>query len=71
MDLTAAISGLQQNKTMADVQVAVAKKIFDSQRQDGAAALKLLQSATTGVNNAGDSLVAAATGLGGQVDTYA
>ena len=71
MDLTGAISNLQSNKTMGQIQIAVAKKVFDTQRQQGDAALKLLQAATTGVTQAGDQLVAAATGLGGAIDTYA
>jgi hypothetical protein len=71
MDLTAAVSNLQASKTIGQVQIAVAKKILDSQRQQGAAALQLLQAATGGVNQAGDQLVAAATGLGGSLDTYA
>ena len=71
MDLTAAISNMQTNKTMGDVQIAVAKKIMQNQRQQGAAALQLLQAATSGVNQAGDQMVAAATGLGGELDTYA
>ena len=70
MDITSAISGLQQAKTLGAVQVAVAKKVLDSQRANGAAALQLLEAASGGVNQAGDALVAAATGLGGQVDTY-
>jgi hypothetical protein len=70
MDLTGAISNLQTNKTMGQVQIAVAKKIFDTQRQQGDAAIQLLQTAATGVSQAGDQLVAAATGLGGSIDTY-
>ena len=71
MDLTAAVSGLQQAKTMGDVQIRVAKKILDSQRQNGAAALQLLEAASGGVGQTGDALVAAATGLGENVDIYA
>ena len=71
MDLTAAVSNLQANKAIGQVQIAVARKILDNQRQQGAAALQLLQAATGGVNQAGDQLVAAATGLGGSLDTYA
>ena len=71
MDLTGAISNLQTNKTMGQIQIAVARRIMDSQRQQGDAALQLLQAATTGVTQAGDQLVAAATGLGGSLDTYA
>jgi hypothetical protein len=70
MDLVNAVSGLQQAKVMGEVQIAVAKKVMDSQRMDGAAAIKLLQAASNGVNKAGDQLVAAATGLGGSLDTY-
>ena|GEM_PF-1326576 len=70
MDLTAAISNLQQSKIIGQVQIAVAKKVMDAQKQNGAAALELLDAAQNGVSKAGDSLVAAATGLGGAIDTY-
>jgi hypothetical protein len=70
MDLTAALSSLQQSKVIGQVQIAVAKKMMDSQRQTGDAVLKLLDAAQNGVSRAGDSLVAAATGLGGEIDTY-
>ena len=49
----------------------VARKILDNQQMQGAAAVKLIEAASRGVTTAGDSLVAAATGLGGCVDTYA
>lgn len=52
------------------VQMAVAKKIMDSQRMDGQNVLKLLNAATAGPAAAGDQLVAAATGLGGSIDAY-
>ena len=71
MDLTGAMSNMQANKTIGQVQIAVAKKILDNQRQQGAAAIQLLQAATTGMTQAGDQMVAAATGLGGELDTYA
>ena len=71
MDLTSAVTGLQQAKTLGDVQVRVAQKILDTQKFQGAAAVKLIEAASTGVNQAGDTLAAAATGLGGRVDTYA
>lgn len=71
MDLTAAFSNLQQSKTIGQVQIAVAKKILDNHKQQGAAALQLLQAATVNANRSGDALVAAATGLGGALDTYA
>ena len=70
MDLTAAISGLQQAKVLGQVQIAVAKKVLDAQKQNGAAALELLNAAQNGVSSAGDAMVAAATGLGGTIDTY-
>ncbi len=70
MDLSAAISGLQQAKVMGQVQMAVAKKILDAQKQNGNAALELLNAAQNGTSQAGDALAAAATGLGGQIDTY-
>jgi hypothetical protein len=70
MDLVNAVSGLQQSKVMGEVQIAVAKKVLDSQRMEGAAALKLLQAAADGASKSGDALVAAATGLGGSLDVY-
>ena len=70
MDLTAAISGMQQAKVLGQVQIAVTKKVMDQQRQTGAAALELLQAAQLGGAKAGDQLTAAATGLGGVLDTY-
>ena len=71
MDLTSAISGMQQAKTMADVQMKVARKVLDNQEMQGAAAIKLINAAGNVGAQAGDSLVAAATGLGGALDTYA
>jgi hypothetical protein len=70
MDLTNAISGLQQARTMADVQTQVARKILDNQEMQGAAAIKLINAASNTGNQAGDALAAAATGLGGSLDTY-
>ena len=69
MDLTSAISNFQQANVAGQVQIAAAKKILDAQRQDGASALKLLDAAMNTEASAGDQLVAAATGLGGQLDT--
>jgi hypothetical protein len=71
MDLVNAVSGLQQARVMSQVQIAVAAKIMDSQRMQGNAAMQLLKAAAGGVNKAGDELVAAATGLGGDLDVYA
>jgi Putative motility protein len=68
MDLVNAAVGLQQAKLMSSVQIAVARKILDSQQQEGSAATQLLDAATNGIDKAGDAMVAAATGLGGQID---
>jgi hypothetical protein len=70
MDITAAAIGLKSAELTSQVQVAVAKKMLDVQKLQGATALKLLQSASSGVAQAGDAMVAAATGLGGSVDAY-
>jgi hypothetical protein len=71
MDLVNAVSGMQQAKVMAKVQYAVAGKILDMQKFQGNAAIKLIESASAGANQAGDELVAAATGLGGSLDVFA
>lgn len=71
MDLTSAISGMQQAQTLSAVQISVARKILDMQQMQGDAAVKLIQAAGQISNQAGDSLVAASIGLGGQIDTYA
>ena len=55
---------------MSKVQVAVAQKVMDNQKMQGAAAIELLNAAAQGVSKAGDELVAAATGLGSQLDMY-
>lgn len=69
--LVNAAVGIKQAETMSRVQVAVAKKMMDADKMNGAAALKLLESASQGVVKAGDALAASATGLGGEIDTYA
>ena len=71
MDLTSAISGLQQAQTLSAVQISIARKILDMQQFQGDAAIKLIQAASQTTSNAGNALVAAATGLGGQVDAHA
>ena len=71
MDLTSAITGLQQAQTMSAVQISVARKILDMQQFQGDAAVKLIQAASQTTSQAGDALVASATGLGGQIDSYA
>ena len=70
MDVVSAITDLQHAKTVGAVQMRVAKKVMEQQWFEGQSALKLLHAATEGLDLAGDSLAAAATGLGGQVDTY-
>ena len=70
MDLVGAASNLQRAETVSKVQVAVAKKVLDAQRAEGAGALKLLEAAMIGIEKAGDKIVAAATGLGSHIDTY-
>ena len=68
MDLTTAAVNFQQGKTLAAVQTRVARKILDMQEFQGAAAIKLIEAAARTGARAGDSLVAAATGLGGAID---
>ena len=70
MDLTAAITNFQHAKVTGEVQMRVARKVLDMQEFQGAAVLKLLDAASSGTARAGDALVAAATGLGGEIDTY-
>ena len=70
MDLANSLSNLSQASTMSKVQIAVAKKMMDNQKMQGAAALELLEAANAGASKAGDELVAAATGLGSQIDAY-
>ena len=70
MDLTTAITDFQHAKVMSDVQMRVARKVLDMQEFQGAAALKLIEAAGQTAAQAGDGLVAAATGLGGGIDTY-
>jgi hypothetical protein len=71
MDLVSAISGLDLAQTMSAAQVSMAAKILDIQKSQGNAAIQLVAAASQGISRAGDALVAAATGMGGQLDTYA
>jgi hypothetical protein len=68
MDLVSGILANNQSNLMQQVQVAVARKALDQQELQGAAAIKMIQSA--GQVAAGDPMVAAATGLGGSIDIY-
>lgn len=71
MDLVASAIGMKQAATMAKVQYAVAGKILDQQRSDGAAAVQLINAANLGANRAGDAMAVAASGLGGALDVRA
>ena len=70
MDVVGASANLQRAESISKVQVAVARKVLDAQRMEGAGALKLLEAAMVGIEKAGDKFVAAATGLGSHIDTY-
>ncbi len=66
--LTNSIIAMKHGQAVSQVQFAVARKIMDQQQLQGAAAVKLIEAASKGAS-AGDALVAAATGLGGELDT--
>lgn len=70
MDLVNAAINLKSAEMTSRVQYAVARKLLDSQKLQGDVAVKLIEAAGKVSSSAGDELVAAATGLGGQVDTY-
>jgi hypothetical protein len=70
MDLVNAAVNFKQAETMSRVQYAVARKLLDTQKTQGAAMVQLIQAAGESTSGAGDALVAAATGLGGSIDTY-
>lgn len=72
MDLSASsISAYQLSQTQSQVQFSVAAKVLNLAREEGSAAIELLQSAGGRGAGPGDPLTAAATGLGRQVDAYA
>lgn len=73
MDMGLVNSAVQfkQAENLSKVQIAVAKKVMDVGKANGAAMLQLLDAATQNTSMAGDALVASATGLGGNVDIYA
>lgn len=56
---------------MSGIQARVARKMLDMQEFQGAAAIKLIEAAGKTSAYAGDALLAAATGLGGEIDMYA
>jgi hypothetical protein len=70
MDLVNAAVNFKQAETVTLVQYAVARKLLDSQVQQGAAVVQLIDAAGKIGASAGDELVAAATGLGGNLDIY-
>jgi hypothetical protein len=71
MDLVGAIVNLQTSKALGEVQLRAARKILDEQQLQGSAAVKLIEAAGNGINQAGDALAAQATGLGGLLDLHA
>ena len=71
MNLVNAAVGMKQAETLGRVQYAVARKMLDNQKLQGAAIVKLIESASTNQLKAGDAMMAAATGLGGKLDIYA
>lgn len=71
MDLVNAAVNLQAAKVTSELQYRVARKMLDIQKDQGNVAVSLIEAAGKGVAQAGDALVAAATGLGGSIDTYA
>ncbi len=68
MDLTSAVVNFQQATTLGSVQYAVAHMVLNNEQEQGNAAVQLIAAASNNVNNSGDALVAAATGLGGNLD---
>ena len=71
MDLAAGLSNLSQSQTLARVQTAVARKVMETQKQQGSAAIQLLNAATEGASKAGQNLAAASIGLGRNLDVRA
>ena len=68
MDLVNMAVSLKQAQVASQVQFAVAKKLLDTQKLQGNAAVKLIEAAAKTGSTAGDALTAAATGLGGELD---
>ena len=56
--LASAFSGLIAARTAASIQIAVAAKVADSQRDVGAAVVQLLQAASDGFDSAAGDTVA-------------
>jgi hypothetical protein len=68
MDLVNAAVGIKHASIMSQVQARVAKKIMDVEEMNGAAALKLLEAARVGAEQAGENLGSAVSHLGNQLD---
>ena len=66
MDLASSISSWQQSQVQSSAQMLVMAKVLDSERQQGAAALQLLQSASSATSQGSNPF--AAMGLGNQLD---
>ena len=72
LDLVNSVVGLQQAKTISDVQMAVAKKVMDSDRGNGGnRAGSCCKPPAAGFRRRAINLAAAAAGVGGELDTYA
>jgi hypothetical protein len=71
MDLVSALSGISQGQSLDAVNISVAAKSLDIMRSQGAGVVKMIQSAGQAGVQPGDEMVARATGMGGQLDTYA
>ncbi len=70
MDLVNGLVELQTARLASEVQFAVARKILQNEGAQASAAIELIDSASRAGAQAGDGLVAAATGLGATIDTY-
>ena len=71
MDFIGAVANFQSSQVMGELQLRAARKMLDNEQLQGSAAVKLIEAAANGVNNAGDALAAQATGLGGALDVTA
>src|ERR1041384_5457166 len=67
MDLVSAAVNLRQADVMGQVQMKVTRKLLDVEQSQGDAMVKLIESASQDVCKAEDDMVAAATGLGGNL----
>lgn len=68
MDLVSSISNWQQSQIQSNAQMLVMGKVLDSERQQGAAVLQLLQAASPGTQGSNPF---AEMGLGNQIDVQA